>query len=923
MGKKKMNKENSDSQFSPSTVFVSNLPYSFTNTQLEETFSDVGPIRRCFLVTKKGSTEHRGIGFVQFANVEDASRAIELKNNSRVGGRKLGVKHAVHRAPLEQRKSKGSQDEVPHKVKNETLPDALVKPEQDLNSQAAGEHRRKRKATELCTGLPDEKSCSEKQRVARTVIIGGILSANMAEEVHSLAKDCGTICSITYPLTKEELEYTGLAQDGCRMDASSVLYTSVKSAKTSVETLHNKEIHGGIIWARQLGGEGSKTNKWKLIVRNIPFKATVSEIKTMFSTVGFVWDVYIPENAETGLSKGFAFVKFTSKQDAEKVIKTFNGKTFGKRPIAIDWAVPKKVYVADNQPAAALEDGRPNESDGDDDSSVDLEDKEMEIDGKSQQASKEIEESEQDDDIVEKEEEEYEEEEDDDDDDEGDDDDDTEKETHPEVNVDMEANIARRVLENLMSSTFKGTTNSLSADDSSSLPNAEKSEVGETPKSSSKEKIAVRTEGVDDLKRTIFINNLPFDVDNEEVKERFSAFGEVESFVQVLHQVTKRPRGTGFLKFKTVDAADAAFSAANTADGLGILLKGRQLKVLRAIDRKSAQDKELEKTKKDEHDHRNLHLAKEGLILDGTPAAEGVSTSDMSKRKILHEKKMLKLKSPNFHVSRTRLIIYNLPKSMTDKELKKLCLDAVTSRATKQKPMIRQIKILDDTKKGQFAAKNHSRGVAFVEFTEHQHALVALRVLNNNPGTFGPEHRPIVEFALDNVHTLLHRKERNQVQANDSHHHEKTEMSRKRKSIGDISSGVEKSVNFPPKMQKRMKMRNEEAPKERKEKGGMLGKLRPPRPTKSAPKPLLQPIEDETNHKRPKGGRPKDKTVLEKGIENSRGAKRRKKNANSTGNEVVDKLDMLIEQYRSKFTKVSSDKTDGNKKQLRRWFQQQ
>ncbi|CAH9147031.1 unnamed protein product [Cuscuta epithymum] len=131
---------------------------------------------------------------------------------------------------------------------------------------------------------------------------------------------------------------------------------------------------------------------------------------------------------------------------------------------------------------------------------------------------------------------------------------------------------------------------------------------------------------------------------------------------------------------------------------------------------------------------------------------------------------MIKLKSPNFHVSRTRLIIYNLPKSMTDKELKKLCLDAVTSRATKQKPMIRQIKFLEDTKKGKLVVKNHSRGVAFVEFTEHQHALVALRVLNNNPGTFGPEHRPIVEFSIDNVHTLLRHKERNQVQSTGFHH---------------------------------------------------------------------------------------------------------------------------------------------------------
>ncbi|KAK2998552.1 hypothetical protein RJ639_024311 [Escallonia herrerae] len=979
MGKKnkKTMKEGGGSQFSPATVFVANLPYSFTTSQLEESFSDVGPIRRCFMVTQK-----------------DANRAIELKNGSSLGGRKIGVKHATHRAPLEQRRSKGNQDDTV-KTKNEEeafspaqasktkndkdgLSPGMLKREQASNSEELGKSAEPSKTAKLRTSVSGEGSCSEKQRVARTVICGGLRDSDMAADVHHRARECGTVSSVTYPLSKEDLEHHGLAQDGCKMDASSVLFTSVKSARACVAMLHQKEIGGGFIWARQLGGEGSKIRKWKLIVRNLPFKAKVNEIKDMFSAAGFVWDVFIPKNQDTGLSRGFAFVKFACKQDAENAIKKFNGNLLSKRPIAVDWAVPKRIYTTGAHAAAAavLEDGNiciysllklmvqtcasEEGSEGEDDSSG-LDDEEEDADEETQQPHGRIVDL--------------------------DDSDNVEKDVNtPELDFDEEAHVARKVLKNLISSSSIEMPGSVGDDstnqrgkkddetvnvtnDSTLLPkknrdaetvsmlnkSSDGSTTGPKPGNSSKGHTINHkaTEGEEELQRTIFICNLPFDTTTEEVKQRFSGFGEVQSFVPVLHQVTKRPRGTGFLKFRT---ADAAFSAAKDVAGLGIFLKGRQLKVLKALDKKAAHDKDLEKTKKEDHDLRNLYLAKEGLIIEGTPAAEGVSASDMSKRQSLEKKKATKLQSPNFHLSKTRLIVYNLPKSMTEKELKKLCMDAVTSRATKQKPMIRQA-----------VSKNHSRGVAFVEFAEHQHALVALRVLNNNPETFGAEHRPIVEFALDNVQTLKQRNDKAQQLAlcdgaKGVHHKYVSQapddlankLLGKRKSRGEIrsssTSGTKKSNELESEVLEGAATEDGRSTKKQKSfaTGGRENKF----PSVEKLEGSSQKLRDRQGGRQADGGeslqgerapmndhksQPRNKqtekrkfpaqTEGKKEGSSSMNRKKTKRNKDPLGRDMGDKLDMLIEQYRSKFSQQSAERaerTEGEnqgRRQLRRWFQ--
>jgi nucleolar protein 4 len=55
-----------------STLFVSNLPYTATSTDLQTLFSDFAPVRTAFVVTEHGTGVSKGVGYVSFAAREDA-----------------------------------------------------------------------------------------------------------------------------------------------------------------------------------------------------------------------------------------------------------------------------------------------------------------------------------------------------------------------------------------------------------------------------------------------------------------------------------------------------------------------------------------------------------------------------------------------------------------------------------------------------------------------------------------------------------------------------------------------------------------------------------------------------------------------------------------------------------------------------------
>ena len=72
----------------------------------------------------------------------------------------------------------------------------------------------------------------------------------------------------------------------------------------------------------------------------------------------------------------------------------------------------------------------------------------------------------------------------------------------------------------------------------------------------------------------IYVGNLPWDLTEEDLREAFAAFGEVETAKIVTDRETGRARGFGFVEMPNKDEGTAAISELNEKD-----LKGRSIKV--------------------------------------------------------------------------------------------------------------------------------------------------------------------------------------------------------------------------------------------------------------------------------------------------------------------------------------------------------
>jgi RNA recognition motif-containing protein len=74
-------------------LYVGNLPWSTTDSDLEELFSTMGSVSSAQVITDRDTGRSRGFGFVEMSN-EDGTQAIAELNGHAMDGRQIKVNQA-------------------------------------------------------------------------------------------------------------------------------------------------------------------------------------------------------------------------------------------------------------------------------------------------------------------------------------------------------------------------------------------------------------------------------------------------------------------------------------------------------------------------------------------------------------------------------------------------------------------------------------------------------------------------------------------------------------------------------------------------------------------------------------------------------------------------------------------------------------
>ncbi|XP_077164445.1 putative RNA-binding protein 19 isoform X2 [Paroedura picta] len=315
---------------SKTVILVKNLPAGTKEAELEESFGAYGSLGRV-LLPEGGVT-----ALVEFLEPTEAKRAFTKLAYSKFRHVPLYLEWApmgVFSGPgKKQPETSGGEKEGEAQLGTENREDgdAQTKPEETRMEEEEDDDEDEEESIPGCTLFIKNLNFSTTEDTLKEVFskAGAVKSCTISKK-----KDkAGMLLSMGFGFVeykKPEHAQKALKQlQGCSVDDHRLeVKISERAIKSAVTSARKKQT-------------GKKQKSSKILVRNIPFQATVREIRELFSTFGELKTVRLPKKmVGTGSHRGFGFVDFLTKQDAKRAFTALCHSThlYGRR-LVLEWA---------------------------------------------------------------------------------------------------------------------------------------------------------------------------------------------------------------------------------------------------------------------------------------------------------------------------------------------------------------------------------------------------------------------------------------------------------------------------------------------------------------------------------------------------------------------------------------------------------
>ncbi|XP_076949106.1 polyadenylate-binding protein 2-like [Bidens hawaiensis] len=366
-------------QFVPTSLYVGDLEFSVTDSQLYELFNQIGQVVSVRVCRDLSTRRSLGYGYVNYVNAQDAARAIEVLNFTPLNGKSIRISYSV-RDPSVRKSGSGNifiknlDKAIDQKALHDTFSTfgniLSCKIAADSNGQSKGygfvqydSEESAQQAIEKLNGM----LLNDKQ-----VYVGPFLRKQERELAVDMSKFTNVfVKNLSETTTNEDLnkafsEYGTITSAVVMKDAEGkskcfgfVNFENADDAAKAVEGLNGKKFDEKEWYVGKAQKKTEREQELKqrfeqsmkeavdksqglnLYIKNLDDTVTDDSLKELFAPFGTITSCKVMRDPN-GASKGSGFVSFLTSEEASRALSEMNGKMVVSKPLYVALAQRKE-----------------------------------------------------------------------------------------------------------------------------------------------------------------------------------------------------------------------------------------------------------------------------------------------------------------------------------------------------------------------------------------------------------------------------------------------------------------------------------------------------------------------------------------------------------------------------------------------------